>query len=627
MRNIHPTRQVGATKRAPYRPKNLALIILLWLGSTLFVFSREPEELPELTVIALRTPTPLNEVGNTVTRLNADQLQQEGILQLDEALKYVPGTISESIGGQLGSSSSFFLRGTVTGQTHLRVDGVRISGPNISTNNFLGGSPIAGLSAIEILRGPQSALYGGDAIGGVIGLYTRKGSGDPSGKLDISGGSFGTLKKAVYLNGELERLNYAIGLGSQETRNSLPNNQFDQNNYTLRFDFNLTENFDVGMTFRGFDSSYQRPDYRSETYPAAFSDRTESAINTIFGQFNYLDFWTTKLTIGHYDEQYDSRSLSEPNSYLTSGKKSSIYWDNTLDWSDHHTTVTGLIYESTDFFYRSQFFGLSADHRSSNHWGLYLNHIWHQSEALTLNSGIRWEEYDTYGSEVTWRTAASYLLSPRNTKLRMSAGKGFRAPSFIELYGFGGGSNFSLSAEESLGWDLGIDHSSLDGNLHYSLTYFENHLTDRIESTWDPQSFSTSYRNSNDDSLTNGFELSIKNTSRNNAFDTSLIFTHLNKSFSGQPKNSGSVRISRRMNEELIAGFNLHYLGQRNWGGDQLNPYLLTNLFTRYQASQSLELYAQIENLLDKNYQYYSGFGEIYPGRGRALLVGATLSF
>jgi outer membrane cobalamin receptor len=81
------------------------------------------------------------------------------------------------------------------------------------------------------------------------------------------------------------------------------------------------------------------------------------------------------------------------------------------------------------------------------------------------------------------------------------------------------------------------------------------------------------------------------------------------------------------MNEELIAGFNLHYLGQRNWGGDQLNPYLLTNLFTRYQASQSLELYAQIENLLDKNYQYYSGFGEIYPGRGRALLVGATLSF
>ena len=115
----------------------------------------------------------LSKVGSAVTILDVSELEQSGITYLDDALKFVPGVISESIGGQRGSISSLLLRGTSTNQTHIRVDGVRLSGSNIASGGFLGNSSISGLSRIELLRGPQSALYGGDAIGGVLRKWSK----------------------------------------------------------------------------------------------------------------------------------------------------------------------------------------------------------------------------------------------------------------------------------------------------------------------------------------------------------------------------------------------------------------------------------------------------------------------
>ena len=146
-------------------------------------------KLEETTILANRSLTDLSKVGSSVTVFDASELKKSGIFHIDQALKFVPGVISESTGGQNGTISSLFLRGTATRHAHLRVDGMRLSGANISSGNFLGGSGISGLSRIEILRGPQSALYGGDSIGGVIGLYSGRGSGDPSGRIFLEAGS------------------------------------------------------------------------------------------------------------------------------------------------------------------------------------------------------------------------------------------------------------------------------------------------------------------------------------------------------------------------------------------------------------------------------------------------------
>ena len=141
------------------------------------------------------------DVGSAVTLLPAKELKARQIRTFREALQIVPGvTLASS--GQPGSVSSVFLRGVNSNQTQFLVDGIRISDSNVFSNNFIGGAVTHNLQAIEILRGPQSALYGGEAIGGVISLWSPRGEGDPSGELQLGGGSFGTFHTQLSSMGE-----------------------------------------------------------------------------------------------------------------------------------------------------------------------------------------------------------------------------------------------------------------------------------------------------------------------------------------------------------------------------------------------------------------------------------------
>ena len=142
----------GATKSSlsPFTTGSLA-ILSLGLASNLSA-EQDLGSRPDTTVIANRTATSLDKVGSSVSILNIEDLQKQGIRNLDDALKFIPGAISESLGGQRGSSSSFFIRGTKTNDTHIVVDGMRISDANIAFGGFLGSSNLNGLSRIEVLR-------------------------------------------------------------------------------------------------------------------------------------------------------------------------------------------------------------------------------------------------------------------------------------------------------------------------------------------------------------------------------------------------------------------------------------------------------------------------------------------
>lgn len=583
------------------------------------------ETVAPVTVIANRGETELSKVGNAVTILDAKTLNEEGIHHLDDMLKFVPGVISESLSGQRGSSSSLFLRGTVTGQTHVRVDGVRITGPNISTGNFLGGSGSSGLSTIEILRGPQSALYGGDAIGGVVGLYSKRGSGDPSGRLHLEGGSFDSRSATLDLQGQIDQFSYALSIGHEATDNDLPNNGFEQLAYALRLDYELNHKLNIGLTLRAFDSELRRPDYAASSFGRDGDDETDSFLGTLFANLQVNEAWNSKLTFGFYDEEYQADTLASPNFYDTSGTKHSVYWDNNIQWNDRHITTAGVVFEETDYSYASEYFGLSADRRENIQYGSYANHSWDATENLTLNGGIRWEDYDSYGDETTWRTSAAYRISQTNTKIRASVGKGFRPPSFTELYGFGGGSNFDLQAEESLGWDVGIDQEFCDGNYELSISYFQNDIKDRIKVIYDPMTFAATSINISGTTHTSGAEIAARGHWLQQRLHATLSYTWLNEALSGQPKHSGGLRVHGNITPQLDAGFSINYLDERSWGGDLLDSYVLTNLHASYELNPSVTLNARIENLFDKSYEYASFGGTAYPGRGRGLFAGATI--
>ncbi|MGE9270527.1 MAG: TonB-dependent receptor plug domain-containing protein [Verrucomicrobiales bacterium] len=594
------------------------------LGAEEVRHEEEIESLPLTTVLANRSEMDLAKVGSAVTVLDVAEFEKEGVYRLDQALRFVPGAVSESLSGQLGSASSLFLRGTVTNQTHVRVDGMRVSGSNISSGNFLGGAGTRGLSSIEVLRGPQSALYGGDAIGGVLGVYTKKGHGDHSGSLRFEGGSFDSFRSDVDLQGQFDRFSYALSTGYLQTDNDLPNNSFDQRSYSARFDYQATEDLSLGMTLRGFDSRFSFPVYSDASYPRSADDETESLLSTFFAEYRVNSLWSTKVTLGYYDEEYDSQTVLSTNYYQTSGTKKAIYWDNVLQWAPSHSTHAGAVFENTKFRYQSQFFGLTSDRRENDQYGFYLNHVWDVTEALTLTGGARWEDYDSYGDEATWRAAAAYRLAETGTKFRSSIGTGFRPPSFMELYGFGGGSNFNLEAEESMGWDVGVDQEFCDGDYRLSATYFENRIQNRIDSVFDFSTFTSVYFNAPGTSKTNGIELAASGNWWQDRLSATLSYTWLDRALSGQPEHSAGLRVSGEVTEKLDAGFNVTYLGDRTWGGNPLSSYAVTNLFASYELTPNVVFDARVENLFDKDYDYASFGGSNWPARGRGVFGGVT---
>lgn len=619
--------------------------------STVVSAEQDPAKLPDTTIIANRTATPLSQVGSSVSVLDVDFLSEAGIRSLDQALKFVPGVTSDSVGGQKGSSSDLYIRGLRTTHTHMVVDGMRISDTNsglVLSKQFLGSSNLSGLSRVEILRGPQGALYGGDSIGGVLGLYSKKGEGDHSGSVHVEAGSFNTWSSSLAAQGSSESLSYSISLGHDLTDNDLPHNSFEMKSYSIRLDYELNNRLRMGLTLRGADSTYEGPQ-TGPFYSGPDDSDFRYNLTTLFAEHQINDIWSSKLTLGIFDQEsefvsraptppfgapgdsfYDPGSQPPTISYANdeSLTKYGAYWDNTIKWNSQHTTVAGLVYEKSDYLFTDSFGG--NDNRERKQKGLYTNHIWNVSDQWNVSGGLRWEDYSDDGSNgfndgvFTWRLASAYSLDKTDTTFRGSLGHGFRIPNSSELNGnptFGIAANSDLDPVESLGWDLGIEQAFCDGQYTLAVTYFGNRLENAIIST------GSQYTNTPGTSETSGIEASAEANFLNERLNIALTYTWLDRSLVDIPENTAGLRIYGRISERIQAGLTVSYLDQRSYGGNSLPSYYIVNLYGNYKINDNVSLNLRAENLLDKNYEYYNGFGSAYPGRGRGIFGGVTIEW
>ena len=619
--------------------------------STVVSAEQDPAKLPDTTIIANRTATPLSQVGSSVSVLDVDFLSEAGIRSLDQALKFVPGVTSDSVGGQKGSSSDLYIRGLRTTHTHMVVDGMRISDTNsglVLSKQFLGSSNLSGLSRVEILRGPQGALYGGDSIGGVLGLYSKKGEGDHSGSVHVEAGSFNTWSSSLAAQGSSESLSYSISLGHDLTDNDLPHNSFEMESYAIRIDYEFHNRLRMGLTLRGADSTYEGPQ-TGPFYSGPDDSDFRYNLTTLFAEHQINDIWSSKLTLGIFDQEsefvsraptppfgapgdlsYDPGSQPPTISYANdeSLTKYGAYWDNTIKWNSQHTTIAGLVYEKSDYLFTDSFG--ANDNRERKQKGLYTNHIWNVSDQWNVSGGLRWEDYSDDGSNgfndgvFTWRLASAYSLDKTDTTFRGSLGHGFRIPNSSELNGnptFGIAANSDLDPVESLGWDLGIEQAFCDGQYTLAVTYFGNRLENAIIST------GSQYTNTPGTSETSGIEASAEANFLNERLNIALTYTWLDRSLVDIPENTAGLRIYGRISERIQAGLTVSYLDQRSYGGNSLPSYYIVNLYGNYKINDNVSLNLRAENLLDKNYEYYNGFGSAYPGRGRGIFGGVTIEW
>jgi vitamin B12 transporter len=224
--------------------------------------------LPDIVVSATRLPTPADQVASSVTVITATDLQQEQRRTVPDALTIVPGLNVVQTGGP-GGQTSVFIRGTNSNQVKVLIDGIDASDPSNPNASFDFGQLLTGdIERIEVLRGPQSGLYGADAIGGVISITTKGGSGPPRVTASSEGGSFGTFNQTIGVSGSTSIFNYAFNIihfKSTDTPVSpsdlLPigqpgrNNYYDNYTYSTRLGVDLTDNFSINGVARYTDST------------------------------------------------------------------------------------------------------------------------------------------------------------------------------------------------------------------------------------------------------------------------------------------------------------------------------------------------------------------------------------
>jgi vitamin B12 transporter len=587
------------------------------------------QQLAPFIVTATRTPVAPQTLGTVVDQISAADLARRQISSLKDALGGVPGAPT-SASGQAGGITSIFLRGANSNQTLFLVDGIRFSDPNTDYSVFLGGAMVGAGDSLEIAHGPQSTLYGGEAIGGVVSLRAQKGSGAPTGQVSVEAGSFGTVDGSASAQGAQGPWAYNVSASGEHTHNARPNNSFNSGNVVLRLDRTLTNTVSVGGTLRGFNSVYGDPGDRFTNAVGDF-ERENNWLGTLFAELAPCEYFSSRITFGGQDRRLvavSSTSGQPPAVTILTNRRAVLDWQNTVVLPAANRLTAGLTVETN----ATRNTGFGAIDQRQKLFAVFADDEWSPLKNVFLTGGLRRDHFDTFGNATTGRATAAWLVVPKTFKLRASYGTGFRSPSFIDLYAksafFVGNPN--LRPEHARGWDAGVDYYLPKNRGTLSATYFRTDFHDLIENTPD---FSS--EENVDQTRTRGVELAAKLVLPN-AVEAQFAYTYLEATdltaqtrLLRRPRNSGSADVWHDFGQGVSAGLGLKFVDHRQDIDAQTfalveDPdYTLVRVYAAWQATKSLALKVRIENTLDKKYEEVNG----YPALGFGAFAGAEWKF
>ncbi|MEI6606627.1 MAG: TonB-dependent receptor [Verrucomicrobiota bacterium] len=605
----------------PHRGEYRCALALAALLMPLAASAEVENELSPLVVSAMRIPQPASSVTASVTVLDPQDLQDRGLLQFREALNETPGVIATSTAGQTGAAASLFIRGTTTAYSQMVVDGMRLGDSSSQLGNFFSASRVYDVGRLEILRGAQGAIYGGESVGGVLWMETPHGTGKPHGSVTAEGGSFGSFSINALHQGDVGPLSYFLSGGYEQTANDAPNHDFHQLQTALRVEAKLDKVWTLGTTYRGYDNFYQNG--------ATSDDRVNEALATVYATGVISDHWTTRFNAGLQQESYDSNS--HPGTYGNDMQAAAVSTDQRIVITDE------LLLLATAFYHHNTYQSASADNwsntrtdNSSNRYGAGAALEWTPITALTTSAALRWEDYDAYGSQLTWRVGSVYQLTKTGTTLRGGVGTSFRTPTYLDLYGSTyADANPNLVAENALGWDLGIVQK-LSEHHQLELTGFRNQIQDQIKSivlpSWQYQSV-----NLPGNTTTDGLEAGLSGAWLEHTINYRAAWTLLGKSLLNQPRNAASASIDWKPTTQSMIGVGVSHLSEHSWGGAPIAAYTLARVYGSYQLTDTIKLHARVENLFNENYELSNPSaawgGTPVKGAGTGLYAGLTFDW
>ncbi len=588
------------------------------------------ENLPDYVVTATRTPIAVTTAGTAIDTLSAAELSRMQLTSLLGALRNVPGAPAAA-SGAAGSVTSLFLRGSNSNQTLFLVDGMRFNDPDADYAFALGGTCVGACDSLEVAHGPQSTLYGGEAVGGVVALRGMRGSGEAHGSVAAEAGSFGTVQGAVNAQAGDPVRAWTFSAAGGHTDNERANNAFDSGTYSLRFDRKLSADTAVGTTWRGFLARFGDPGDRYTNDPDN-QDRESNQLATLFADLTPAPDLTSHIVLGGQDRRFvsDNPGPSGRQVTLVRNRRAVLDWQSTYTANAQHRLTGGFTGELNT----TRNTGFGDINRRQQLLAFFLQDEWTPVERLYLTAGLRSDDFDTFGRATTGRVTAAWLTRDSRLKFRASYGTGFRAPSFLDLYGqsaFYVG-NPGLKAERARGWDTGVDYYLHDNRGTLSATWFQMDFDQLI--TFDFSAFPGTVQNV-ERARTRGLELAAK-LDLPGAFKARLAYTHLDADnqtahtrLLRRPRNSGSLDLWRDFGGGFSAGTGLAWVSGRldvdaaTFATIRGEDYTVVRLYGAWQATPRLAVKARLENLLNEKYEEVNG----YPQTGLGAFAGVEWKF
>ena len=624
--------------------QQLVWLMVLLLSAPLAARAQEPKRVDPVVVTATTVETPVEQLGASVSVVNGQDFQTYHYPTVDEALRSVPGVEIRRTGAY-GKTSSISIRGANANQVQVLVDGVRVKSPTLGQVDLSDLSPDL-IERIEIVRGAQSTLYGADAIGGVVNIITRKGRGGPfQASVQQEVGNYDTFASRATVTGAYKILHYALSGSHLESNGQFQNDETDANALSARvgvtlpwdssLDFILRYNKNnIGVPVKGV---FPGPQPINPIINRNARQQTETVIYSLEGKTRPVQWWESRARISRYENSSGFQDPVDPGVTFdfptfsqVNVERREAEWVNSFHIGKWSTSSVGLEHRREKGENKGTF------QAATDTGSVFFEQQLRFFDRLFVTGGFRVEDNNAFGATTTQRGSLAFLIKETGTRLRGSAGTGFRGPTFNDLF-FPGFGNPNLQPEDSLSYDFGVDQKLWNNRIRLGLTYFQTEFKNLITCcTPIPTApfggpFNVGRARSAGIEFTSEMDVLPNLVASLNYTYTDSENLATDRPLPREPRHRWNIGLTWEPIARLSLWSQVHVVSEQfeafgevyNSGHTRVDIGGTWRILEQAGWLQKLELTARIQNLLNEGYAEVRGF----PALGINALVGLRASF
>ena len=581
----------------------------------------------EIVVYGARMEQPLTELGGSVSIITADDIAARGFDFVLDAVASAPGvTVNQN--GAFGGSASVRIRGASSEQTLVIIDGVVANDPTSPGGGFdFARLDPSNIDRIEILKGPQSTLWGTDAIGGVVNIITKRPAEGLGGKVFAQAGSYDSLRGGAEISGANSRFDYRLaatlhnsdGISkADEINGNDEDDGFDSTTVSARAGAMLPGNSRLQATLLWNDADSEFDSFvfgaQGNVGDGDEFSRNEQLTTNLSLRVPLLDGRLDNMFLIGFSDLERESFTNGTSSFLSEGDRVTYRYQGTLRIDDRNQLAFGIERENSE-----------SNGEETSIDGLFALYELQPFDTLTMTAGLRRDDHERFGGETTARVAIAYNPHEQLT-LGASWGEGFKAPTLFQTTFFCCGAaapNSRLRPETSDAYDIGITYRTPGSRGEIGLTWFEQDTTDLI-------TFSFAVGGYENIAIAESQGIELHGSFRfADWLDASFNHAKIDaRDGTGArlirvPEHSGDVSFVLNPDGRISGNLSLRYNGEEQDPNGGVASWSRVDLSGRYRLSDALEFYARIENLLDEEYQQILGYGT----PGLSAYVGVRLGF